>query len=154
MGTPPRDPGRAQRTAAIISASFIMSVLMYGVVVSLFRITTQEPFGGFLRLPQILPVRAALWGLAAAVLAGTPIVRRALLTRQPNDDGRAGVARLATCSVVTNVLAEVPALLGFILVALNGLYLDFYVLAAISILQILLYFPRSDAWEEWLKQRP
>lgn len=94
MGTLPMDPGQAQRTAAIISASFIMSVLMYGVVVSLFRITAQGPFGGFLRLPQILPVRAALWGLAAAALAAS------------------------------------------------------------SILQILLYFPRSDAWEEWLKQRP
>lgn len=154
MGALATDPRQAQRTAVIISGAFVMSVVMYGAVVNFFRITTPGPFEGFVRLPQILPVRAALWGLAAAALAVTPIVRRTLLMRRPNEDERAAVVRLTTCSIVTNAIAEVPALLGFVLVALNGLYLDFYVLAALSILQMLLYVPRYDAWEEWVKQRP
>jgi hypothetical protein len=37
---------------------------------------------------------------------------------------------------------------------ISGSFINFYVLAAVSILLILLYFPRHDAWEEWLKQRP
>ncbi|HET8578721.1 MAG TPA: hypothetical protein VFO18_16615 [Methylomirabilota bacterium] len=154
MGAVPTDPRQTQRTAAVISAAMITSVVMYGVVVNLFRITAPGPFEGFVRLPEVFTVRVALWGVTAIVLAGIPLVRRALLTRRPGEDPRAGAARLATAAVVTNALAEIPALLGFILVVLNGLYLDFYVLAGLSVLEMLMYFPRSDAWEEWLKQRP
>jgi hypothetical protein len=57
-------------------------------------------------------------------------------------------------AVVMCGIVEIPALLRLILVALNGLYRDFFVLAALSVLGILLYFPRYDAWEDWLKQRP
>jgi F0F1-type ATP synthase membrane subunit c/vacuolar-type H+-ATPase subunit K len=154
MGAIPAEPREALRTAAIISAAMITSVVMYGVVVNFFRLTGSGPFEGFVRLPQILAVRAAVWVMAAVALAAIPFVRRALLARAPNEDARTVVGRLAVSSLVTNALAEVPALLGFVLVALNGLYLDFYALAAISILQMLVYFPRYEAWEEWLNQRP
>ena len=154
MGAVSADPRQAQRNAAIISTAMLMSVIMYGVVVNLFRMTASGPFEGFVRMPQILPVRAAFWGAAAVVLAALPLVRRTLLTRRPDEGEPTGLARLSTCAMVTNSLAEVPALLGFILVALNGLYVDFYALAALSILGLLIYFPRYDDWEEWLKQRP
>ncbi len=154
MGAISPDPREAQRTAAIISAAMIMSVVMYGVLVNLFRVTSADPFEGFVRPTPVLAVRTALWGAAALALAAIPFVRRALLARRANEDEGRVVARLGVCSIVTNALAEVPALLGFVLVALSGLYVDFYVLAAISILQMLRYFPRPGAWQEWLKQRP
>jgi len=108
---------------------------MYGVVVNLFRVTASEPFEGFVKLAQIQFVRIAVWVYTAVVLLVIPVIRRVLLARRPTEDERAAVTRLATCSIVTNALAEVPALLGFILVALNGLYMDFYILAGLSILQ-------------------
>ncbi|SRR5712692_34370 len=154
MGPIPADPKQAFRTAAIISGAMITSVVMYGVVVNLFRVTASEPFEGFVKLAQIQFVRIAVWVYTAVVLLVIPVIRRVLLARRPTEDERAAVTRLATCSIVTNALAEVPALLGFILVALNGLYMDFYILAGLSILQMLVAFPRYDAWEEWLKQRP
>jgi len=105
-------------------------------------------------LAQIELVRIALWAYTAVVLLLIPFMRRVLLTRPPGADERSAAARLSRCAVITNALAETPAVLGFVLVLLNGLYLDFYVLAAVSILLILLYFPRYEAWEEWVKQRP
>jgi hypothetical protein len=149
----PANLKQAQRTAAVISGSFIMSVVIYGVVVNVFRVS-QAPFEGFVKLAQIELVRIALWAYTAVVLLLIPFMRRVLLTRPPGADERSAAARLSRCAVITNALAETPAVLGFVLVLLNGLYLDFYVLAAVSILLILLYFPRYEAWDEWVKQRP
>ena len=55
-----------------------------------------------------------------------------------------------TGALITGALAEFPALAGFLLVVLGGFFLDFYLLASLSLVLLLAYAPRYDAWTEWL----
>ncbi|HET7875572.1 MAG TPA: hypothetical protein VFN71_08590 [Methylomirabilota bacterium] len=146
------DLRQAHRTSAVLAGSFIMSLVMYGVVANIFRLT-QPTFEGFVRLPDPAPVRYALWSAALAVTAAVPVLRRRLLTKSMSDNRGALIRKLQTSTVVTGGIAEVPALLGFILVALNGLYVDFYLLAALSLV-LMLAFPRYQAWEDWIREPP
>lgn len=43
-----------------------------------------------------------------------------------------------------------PAIAGFVLVILGGLFLDFYLLGSVSLARLLADAPRYEAWEAWL----
>jgi hypothetical protein len=53
--------------------------------------------------------------------------------------------------VLSCALAESPALFGFVLVTLNGLYMDCHALVTLSLLQRLACFPRPGVWEDWVR---
>jgi hypothetical protein len=119
---------QAHRTAALIAGGLITGLVMYAVIASVFR-DSQAPF---------------------AVVVGLPAFRRVLLRRRPDDTRAAAIARLTLTTVAVGGLSELPAVAGFVLVILGGLFLDFYLLGAFSLGLLLANFPRYEAWEEWL----
>jgi hypothetical protein len=142
---------QAHRTAALIAGGLITSLVMYAIVANVFRMT-QSPFSGMAGLPEahLRAARYAAWMASAAVVLALPVIRRGLLRRRPDDTRAAAIARLTFSSVAVGGLAELPAVSGFVLVILGGLFLDFYLLGSLSLMLMLANFPRYDAWEEWL----
>jgi hypothetical protein len=142
---------QAHRTAALIAGGLITGLVMYAVIANVFRVS-QAPFAGVASLPEthIRLARYAAWLASAAVVVALPAFRRALLRRRPDDTRATAIARLTLTAVAVGGFSELPAVAGFVLVMLGGLFLDFYLLASLSLVLLLTNFPRYEAWEEWL----
>lgn len=78
--------------------------------------------------------RASRGRLAAALQEPSALLRHLLLT-----------------FIFAVALALVPLLSGFFLFFLGAMYIDFYVLAAVSLVLIYLSVPRVEFWEERIK---
>ena len=52
-----------------------------------------------------------------------------------------------TAAMITAALGEAPAVMGFAYYLLTGIRRDFYFLAGLSIILLLLYFPKAEYWE-------
>ena len=140
---------QAHRTAALITGGLITSLVMYAVIASVFRMSHALSDGGLPASPMRL-VRYAAWIASGIVTASFPGFRRLLLTRRPDDTRQRAIARLTLATVVMGGIAEFPALAGFVLVILGGLFLDFYLLGSLSLALLLASAPRYEAWEAWL----
>jgi hypothetical protein len=140
---------QAHRTAALITGGLITSLVMYAVIAGMLRMS-HAPSEGAASLPAPQVARYAAWITSAIVAVAVPGVRRALLTRRPDETRQRGIARLTLATLAVGGLAEVPALAGFILVILGGLVLDFYLLGSLSLALLLANAPRYEAWEAWL----
>lgn len=142
---------QARRTAALITGGLITGLVMYAVIASVFRVS-HAPVAGVASLPapQLTLVRYAAWFASAVVVVTLPALRRLLLTRRPGEARPRAIARLTLATVAGAALAELPALAGFVLVILGGLFLDFYLLGSLSLVLLLVNAPRYEAWEAWL----
>jgi hypothetical protein len=142
---------QAHRTAALISGGFITGLVMYAVIASVFRMS-HAPFEGVASLPapHMSLARYAAWITSGVVVVALPGFRRVLLTRRPDETRQRSIARLTLAVVAVGGLAEVPAVAGFVLVILGGLFLDFYLLGSLSLALLLANAPRYEAWEAWL----
>lgn len=136
----------------VVHAAFLVSLLLYWGVVHLTRRVGRIPAGrgafwetDWLRYP--------LYILALATCLLLPWVQRRLLTRRALS-GRtetATVEAMANATLLALVVAEVPAILGLALYFVGGYLLDFYLLAALSFLGLLMAFPREALWRDVLR---
>lgn len=135
------------RPAAAVGAAVIASLVLYLVLVEVLR-AVFKPFHGFVSLGDVQTVRYAVFGAAVVVVILMRVVRPLLLRLAPGADDRAALVRLQRASILTMVLAEVPAILGLGHFLVTGYNVDFYVLLAASLVLVFMYFPRKAAWEE------
>lgn len=140
---------QAHRTAALITGGLITSLVMYAVIAVVFRMS-HPASDSSLPASQMSLVRYAAWIASGIVTASFPGFRRLLLTRRPDDTRPRAIARLTLATVAMGGIAEFPALAGFVLVILGGLFLDFYLLGSLSLALLLASVPRYEAWEAWL----
>ncbi len=142
---------QAHRTAALITGGLITGLVMYAVVASVFRMSHASSEGApSIPAPQMSLVRYGAWIASAIVVVSLPGVKRLLLTRRPDETRQRAIARLTLATVTAAAFAEFPALAGFVLVILGGLFLDFYLLGSVSLALLLANAPRYEAWEAWL----
>jgi hypothetical protein len=140
---------RHLRTVSLIGASIITSLLIYLGLEEFVR-ARFKPFYGFAGISGLQPIRYGFFALAAAALVLILVLRHALLKRTPGDNRKTALHRLERATLLTLVLAEVPALLGLVLFLLGGLKADFYILLSTSMILVIMFFPRRSGWEEWL----
>jgi hypothetical protein len=140
---------RHLRTVSLVGVSIIVSLFLYLGVEEFIR-ARFRPFHGFVAVTDLQRLRYAFFALAIVAVILVRILRQALLRRTPGDDPRTALHRLQRASLLTLVLAEVPAIAGLVLFFIGGLNIDFYLLLFASILLVFMYFPRRSAWEEWL----
>ena len=142
---------QAHRTAALITSGLITSLVMCAVIASVFRMSHAPAEGAAnLPAPQMSLVRYAAWIASGVAVVSLPGFRRVLLTRRPEETRQRAIARLTLATVAVGALAELPAIAGFVLVILGGLFLDFCLLGSLSLALLLANAPRYDAWEAWL----
>ena len=141
-----------RRTVAI-GAAICVSLLAYAALVEIMR-AVMKPFHGALPVPlgKVQTVRIAIYGVAVAVLIAMRLARGRLFRAAPGEAPKTILMRLMRMSVLTFVLAEIPALLGVLLFFATGLTLDFYILLAVSLVLEFMYFPRRAQWEEHLSR--
>lgn len=140
---------RAHRSVLFIAVSVLATLLLFLAVEEILR-ASLRPFAGYTAGGSAQSVRYIIFGLAIAVVVLLRIIRGAMLKKRPGEDAGALAQRIARASVVTFVLAEVPAVLGLMLFFLRGLNRDFYVLLFVSLVIVFMHFPRLSSWEEWL----
>jgi hypothetical protein len=137
------------KSVSLIATSIIVSLLVYLGVEEFMR-ARFRPFHGFIAVSDLQLLRYVFFGLAVVAVILIRGLRQALLKKSAGEDKKTALHRLQRASLVTIVLAEVPAILGLVLFFVGGLNVDFYFLLFASLLLVFMYFPRRSGWEEWL----
>ncbi len=136
------------RIAAVLAAAAMASLLIYVLVSELALGREFRPVLD-LRRDSVLALRYIFFGSAAAAVVLLRILRGLVLRKRPGEEEESLGRKLLLASILTTALSEVPAILGFVLFILTGLRRDFFVLCAVSLVLLFMYFPRLVHWREW-----
>jgi hypothetical protein len=138
---------QAYRTTTIVCAAMIAALFPYLAVVELVR----GHLGGsdyLLDARQIELLAYVLYGLALLPFIVPHLIKRHVTAAAPREGETTLLIRLRTATFLSYALSEVPAVFGLVLFFLAGLHKAFYVLWFLSLLSMLLHFPRLRTWEE------
>jgi hypothetical protein len=143
------DLRRAHRTAVTIAMVMLASLAAYVLVVEILR-ATRASVPGVAELSQLEALRYAFFLAAMASLVLARTVRTSFVSAQPGRP-RPTPQRLLTGTVLSLAYCEVSAVLGLLLFVLQGRVFSFYVFLGVSLVGMVLFFPRYGEWEEWLR---
>jgi F0F1-type ATP synthase membrane subunit c/vacuolar-type H+-ATPase subunit K len=130
------------RTARIIHAAVVASLLVYALVVHVLRAT--GPSRPLLDEPVLEGVRVAFYFLAGALALGVLLLRWRWLTVEA---ATPPVTQLQTRLFICLALAEAIGILGLLLILMGGSIRDFYVLWVPAVGLQLLLTPTRQVWE-------
>ncbi len=141
----------------VVYAAMLGSILIYWIVVQVIRKVGQIPRGRDI-FGAVDWLRYPLAALGAAACLAILVMRRRLF----DPDGLVRRARgrslpdllsiLSSNQVLVFAVAEVPVILGLALYFVGGYLLDFYTLAAVSVLGFGLAYPSASDWEDALSR--
>ena len=139
----------------VVYGCMMGSILVYWVVVQVIRKVGQIPRGRDI-FTAVDWLRYPLYVLGVAACVAILLMRRRLF--DPEGVIRRARGRslpevlsiLSSNQILVFAVAEVPVILGLALYFVGGYLLDFYALAAVSILAFGLAFPSAREWEEAL----
>ncbi len=132
---------------AIVAALFVLAVIMEILKAAL------RPLPRLAAGTNILVLRYVFYGLAILAVVAVRLVAKGQLKGRAGESFRVFLHRLSQTSVLTSILCEAPAVLGFVLSFLTGITRDFYYLLFVSLILAFMYFPRSRTWAEILRER-
>ena len=131
------------------SWAMVAGLVLYPIAVEITRMRDVS-FAGF--DPRSAGrIKDFIYGLAIILPLCIRSIRKAILKRSKPSDLHTLARTMQTTTVVTMITAEVPALLGLLMFFLGGVYREFYIALAYSLLVILIYFPRRSQWEMLLR---
>jgi hypothetical protein len=140
---------RTHRIAAMVAYSIFGAIVLYLVLEELIR-NKMAPFHGFYPVSNPQTLRYLFYGLSAASIILARLLQLVMLRKKPQDTPLDLLNKLHRTSLVVTVMSEFPALFGLILFLIGGFNRDFYVLLAISVIVLFIFFPRRRAWEAWI----
>lgn len=136
----------------VVYAAMVGSVLLYWIVVQVIRKVGQIPRGrdvfvavDWLRYPLFvlgLAACVAVLVMRLRLFEAESAVRRGRGQSLPEI-----LSRLSSSQILIFGVAEIPVILGLALYFVGGYLLDFYVLAAMSLLAFAMTFPSARDWE-------
>jgi hypothetical protein len=128
-----------------LSWAMVAALVLYPIAVEIMRMRDVS-FEGF--APQTAGrIRDFVYGFAIVLPLCIRSIRKAILKRNKLSDLHILARKMLTATVITILAAEIPALLGLLMFLLGGVYREFYIALAYSLLVILIYFPRRSQWE-------
>ena len=156
-----REPGldplselrKAYKGASLIGGAVIASLFVYGVCVEVIR-ALFKPFVGFGRVGNPLGLRYTFYAAAIVLVIVNRVLNSIILRNPGRDNLRTTVRKLTRAALVSMVLAESPAILGFVLFLVGGFSRDFYMLLMVSLFLEFMYFPRLRNWKNYVKDKP
>jgi len=140
------------RTAVFVHVAIVAAVLLYAVMLEVLK-ATLRPMPRLAGGADTQTLRYVFYGLAVVAVIGVRLVNRGVFTGRPGEPYPEFLQRLSRTSVITSILCEAPAGLGLVLVFLTGAVRDFYYLLFVSLFLAFMYFPRSRAWGEIIRER-
>jgi hypothetical protein len=138
---------RAYRTSTIISYAMAASVLVYAIIVEVFKF--QEITLHLIPAEVLDMVRFVFVFLSFAGYFIINFWNKKILTRTAADTTETRLGRLALANIISLALAELPALFGLLLFLGSGNSKDFYLLVLISALLFYAFFPRAGFWASY-----
>jgi hypothetical protein len=142
---------QSYRTTAIVCAAMIAGLFPYLAVVEFVR--AQFDSTGYLMDSQQIQLLAyVFYGLALLPFIVPRLIKRHVVAAASQEGEGALIIRLRTATFLGYALSEVPAVFGLLLFLLAGLSTTFYVLWFMSLLSMLLQFPRLGNWQELARQ--
>ncbi|HUU38304.1 MAG TPA: hypothetical protein VMW46_08905 [Candidatus Desulfaltia sp.] len=143
---------RIFRTTLIINGALIAGLFLDVLIVELVK-SQFKPFAGFLPGLQLQILRYVFYGAAVGAVVLVRISAKALTRAAPGGDVQHSGQRLSRAAIVTATLAELPAVLGFVLFLLAGSSRDFYSLLFVSLFLEFMYFPRFQVWQDLIREK-
>jgi len=140
---------RVFRTTTFICAAIVASLFVYAAIVEIQK-SRLGFFAGLAPPSQAHTLMFVFYGLAIVSVVLARASNRSILKGRETDPPRERILRLSRASVITAVLAEIPALLGLVLFLLTGSSRDFYFLWFGSLAMEFIFFPRSKTWQDLL----
>lgn len=147
------DLRKAYKTTSLVGGGVIATLFVYAVCVEVIR-SLFQPFLGFGRIENPLVLRYAFYAAAIVVVVINRVLNSIILRKSAPDSVRGMVRKLSRGALVSMVMGECPALLGFVLFLIGGFSKDFYMLLTVSLFLEFMYFPRLGNWENFVKDRP
>jgi hypothetical protein len=132
------------------SWAIIAALVVYPIAVEIMRMHDVS-FAGF-AAQSAGRIRDFVYGLAIVLPLCIRSIRKAILKQTRSSDVHMLARKMQTATVITIIAAEIPALLGLLMFLLGGVYREFYIALAYSLLVILIYFPRRSQWEMLLRK--
>ncbi|MEW5901587.1 MAG: hypothetical protein AB1715_09020 [Acidobacteriota bacterium] len=141
------------RAILVANGALIASLLIYALVIAVVR--SQWPsFRGLAPAALAQTLRYVFYGLGVvAVVLVRLIGRSPLKPPRENETPLLFIQRLGRSSLLAAAVAEVPAVLGFILFFLTGSGRDFFYLLFVSLFLEFMFFPRISNWEALIRER-
>lgn len=145
------DLRRIYKTTVIIGLAMMASLLIYTVIVELMN-RQYEPMRELAGMAQVLALlRYVFLGIAVVEFFAIQFLKKRMLSLEspviaPEPQ------RLLVASIVAFALSDSVATLGFVLFLVGRNTSDFYLFLVISLFFFAVFFPRYDAWEEWMQE--
>ena len=148
------DPGTilkiAQRRAAIVTGSILVSIVVFAIVVEVLK-RNPDYSSGF--IGGFDSIRIVFYAVSISMVFVVNLVHGFMLKGEKSDDIGRIAAKLTTVNVIMSGLAETPLILGFVLFIGWGYTTDFYILGFVSFYLTLRHFPFYGQWEKFAKER-
>ena len=135
----------------VVYGAMVGSILVYWVVVQVIRKVGQIPRGRD-AFAAVDWMRYPLYVLGFAACVGILLMRRRLfdparlIQRARGRSLPEVLSVLSSNQILVFAVAEIPVILGLALYFVGGYLLDFYALAAVSVLAFALAFPSTSQW--------
>jgi F0F1-type ATP synthase membrane subunit c/vacuolar-type H+-ATPase subunit K len=149
---PLTDLKKSFQTTVLVCSAVFVSLFIYAVIVEILK----SRLGFFSGLAPVSETRTLLfvfYGLAIAAVILIRFVNLSLTKKKAADSPQMTLQQLSRAAVITAVVAEIPALLGFVLFLLTGSSKNFYYLLFASLILEFIFFPRLRTWKEILEHQ-
>lgn len=134
--------------ARVVVLALLASIAFYTIIVEVINRTGMGPVAQ--SSPDV--IRYVFFALSILIVFGTNIARAILMRTTRAETVDAFVGRLVNVHIVVAALGQTPAVLGFVLFVTWRQYVDFYMLAFISVYLLLRHFPRLPQWERLVRE--
>ena len=142
---------RAFRVAVILGVAVIGSLFVSVLVVEYLK-ANYHSVVGFVSFQYLRSLRYIAYALSIIHAFILRIIRGFLFRKLPVDNRAKLIGRLSQISIISVILCEGPGFYGFVFFFLSGISRDFYLLMAVSIILLFMYFPRLKNWQYWLQR--
>jgi len=147
-----RDLKKTCRTSVTFYIAFMLSLIIYLIVFAVLKARIPE-FQGIMEKIEFPWLRFAFYGLGLVQIFLIKFIRETATKSLTTVDVQILIQHLQRVSMISAVLCEVPAMLGWVLFFLSGNSQDFYFLIIVSFILFVIYFPRLSNWKEWIKSK-
>jgi hypothetical protein len=130
----------------------MLSLVIYLVVFEVLKVRIPD-FQGMMDKIDFPWLRYAFYALGLVQIFLIKFIRETATKSVTTVEAKILINHLQRMSMINAALCEVPVLLGLVLFFLSGNSQDFYVLLIVSLVLFVMYFPRLNNWEEWIKSK-
>ncbi len=131
-------------TSVVINVAMLMSIVLYAAIIEILLMNNIAR--------NLIKTGNSLNYLLLAIIFLILQMRKKLVSKYASDRGNTDentrVQNLFSLSIISAIVFEVPALVGFVFFFVSGARLQFYLLSFFSAFMIIRHFPKFSKWQK------